>query len=991
MTTNGTTVTYTPTPDFNGSDSFTYSACDDGTTNGSPDPLCDSATVSITVTEVNDRPVGFDDTGTANEDGSTDLDVLANDSAGPADEAGQTLSISGLSDPANGTASIDDNGTPGTGDDFVHYVPDANFFGTDTFLYLVCDDGTTSGSADPQCALFDATVTVTVNAVNDAPILDLIGDQAVDEGVALEFTATANDVDLDTLTFSLDDGTSGSVPAGAAISAAGAFAWTPTEAQGFGSYTFDVCVSDGSLDDCETIEVVVAEVNVAPILAPIGSQVVDEGSTLMLDVDASDDDLPANTLAFSLIGAPIGATIDPVTGQFAWTPSDDGSHTFIVRVTDDGTPSLHDEEQITVAVSNVPPTVDAGAATGSSAEGSAFSRSGSFSDPGADTWTATVNYGDGSGVQPLTLAPDKTFSLDHTYVDSGTYTIAVAVTDDDFGVGSDSIAVTVNNVAPAVVLDAANDLTADEGSTLAYAFSISDPGTDTVTTVTVSCGPNGSQVGIASFSDTAGSFACTFADGPNSSTISASATDSDGATGAAHTQLVAIANVAPTTPALVAPTDNAITSDGTPLFDWTTSTDPAGALDTVQFAIQADNDGCTFTSPELNATGLTSSDYTPAANLADGTYCWRVRANDEDGGTSAFSTTRNVTIDTVAPATPSLVSPAANALTNDNTPTFDWSDVTDPSGVTYRLQVAAGTACTFGATAIDEAGITPSSHAPATSLADGTYCWRVRADDGATNSSAYTTGRLVRIDATAPTSTVAFPAGGSHDAFTWNAGCATALTGDVCGAAADAGPAVISLVQIALKNSAGLYWTGVGNAFTSPTAVWLSASGTTSWNCLVPFSAFPAAGSYTISSRATDSAGNVQTALASNTFGVINPSGGVYVFEGFFSPIDNPPILNKANAGNTIPVKWRITLNGNPVANATSFVALTSSLVSCGEMADLAPDDIESYSTNSGLQYNNNGNWHFNWKTPKTYANQCRVMTLTLNDGSTHDADFKFK
>jgi hypothetical protein len=72
-------------------------------------------------------------------------------------------------------------------------------------------------------------------------------------------------------------------------------------------------------------------------------------------------------------------------------------------------------------------------------------------------------------------------------------------------------------------------------------------------------------------------------------------------------------------------------------------------------------------------------------------------------------------------------------------------------------------------------------------------------------------------------------------------------------------------------------------------------------------------------------------------------------------------------------------------------VALTSSIVSCGTLADLAPDDIESYTTNSGLQYTGNGSWHFNWKTPKSYAGQCRITTLTLNDGSTHDANFKFK
>ena len=48
------------------------------------------------------------------------------------------------------------------------------------------------------------------------------------------------------------------------------FTWTPTEAQGPGSYTFDVVVSDGSLTDAETITVTVSEVNVAPVLGAIG-------------------------------------------------------------------------------------------------------------------------------------------------------------------------------------------------------------------------------------------------------------------------------------------------------------------------------------------------------------------------------------------------------------------------------------------------------------------------------------------------------------------------------------------------------------------------------------------------------------------------------------------------------------------------------------------------------------------------------------------------
>ena len=135
---------------------------------------------------------------------------------------------------------------------------------------------------------------------------------------------------------------------------------------------------------------------------------------------------------------------------------------------------------------------------------------------------------------------------------------------------------------------------------------------------------------------------------------------------------------------------------------------------------------------------------------------------------------------------------------------------------------------------------------------------------------------------------------------------------------------------------------------------------------------------------------NTKTATA--TFTVNNPSGGIYVFEGFYQPIDNV-LLNKANAGSTIPVKWRITLNGVAVSDPNSFVALTSRLVDCGTLDGVAVDDIETYSTNSGLQYTGNGSWHFNWTTPKTYANQIlvRSLTLTLNDGSTHDVDFKFK
>ena len=100
---------------------------------------------------------------------------------------------------------------------------------------------------------------MTVNEVNVAPELGSIGNQSVDEGTELTFTATATDDDLpaQALTFSLADGTAGSVPAGAAIDPdTGVFSWTPTEGQD-GAHTFDLVVTDGAASDSETITITV--------------------------------------------------------------------------------------------------------------------------------------------------------------------------------------------------------------------------------------------------------------------------------------------------------------------------------------------------------------------------------------------------------------------------------------------------------------------------------------------------------------------------------------------------------------------------------------------------------------------------------------------------------------------------------------------------------------------------------------------------------------
>src|SRR5262249_40647492 len=96
--------------------------------------------------------------------------------------------------------------------------------------------------------------------------------------------------------------------------------------------------------------------NTAPVLDPVGNRTIDEGSTLSFTAIAADPESPAQMLIYSLIGAPQGASINPATGEFSWTPTEaqgPGNFTFTVRVTDDGSPSLSDEETITITVNEV--------------------------------------------------------------------------------------------------------------------------------------------------------------------------------------------------------------------------------------------------------------------------------------------------------------------------------------------------------------------------------------------------------------------------------------------------------------------------------------------------------------------------------------------------------------------------------------------------------------------------------------------------------------
>ena len=227
---------YTPDQDYNGTDSFTYKASDG-------DLESEVATVTITINPVNDAPVAEDDAYTTDEDVMLNVPapgVLENDT----DPDSPVLTAVLVDTVSHGELVLNADGS------FV-YTPDQDYNGTDTFTYKASD-----GDLESEVA----TVTITINPVNDAPVLDEIPDFTIPELELFTFTATATDVDDTELIFSLID-----PPAGAEIEPeTGVFTWTPAHEQ-IGEHEITLCVSDGELEDCQTFTITVIRVNAAPI------------------------------------------------------------------------------------------------------------------------------------------------------------------------------------------------------------------------------------------------------------------------------------------------------------------------------------------------------------------------------------------------------------------------------------------------------------------------------------------------------------------------------------------------------------------------------------------------------------------------------------------------------------------------------------------------------------------------------------------------------
>jgi hypothetical protein len=313
-------LTYRGNTNYYGPDSFTFRVNDGSLTSA-------VATVTIALTNVNDAPIAFSQSVTNAEDVSFAITLTALDVDGP------VTNWVVVSNPGFGTLS----GTPPN----LTYRGNTNYFGPDSFTFQVNDGSLTSAVA---------TVTITLNSVNDAPMMPVLSDYTIAELTLLTVTNTAPDADGDGLSYQLLE-----APAGAVIDTNGVITWTPTEAQGPTTNTIITVVSDGELSATNSFVVVVLEVNEAPeFVAPPELQTVVEGNLLTVTNHATDGDLPANVLSYQLVESPAGAVVD-AAGVITWTPSQGpGTNTMTTVVTDDGEPPLSATNSFVVVVTPAP-------------------------------------------------------------------------------------------------------------------------------------------------------------------------------------------------------------------------------------------------------------------------------------------------------------------------------------------------------------------------------------------------------------------------------------------------------------------------------------------------------------------------------------------------------------------------------------------------------------------------------------------------------------
>ena len=477
---NSGNITFTPEADFSGEATFRYLVCD----NGNPSECSvQREPVDLTVSPVNDAPVADEKSLTTDEDAAREVTLSASDVEGEA--LGYTI----VSAPEHGTLS-------GTGANLT-YTPDADYNGPDSFTFKASD-----GTSDSN----PATVSITVGAVNDAPVANE-DTKSTNQDTPLIFAArellgndnpgAANESSQTLRLSALEKALNGQVTLGTN----GEITFTPDAGfNGQASFEYTVC-DDGSPSECSeavaTVNVAGSQLNEAPSFTAGEDQTVAEDSGVhrvpgwASGISAGPAEESGQALAFQVsndnnsLFTPTGQPKISPSGTLSYTltPEANGSATVSVTLTDDGgtanggvDTSASQAFTIAVGAVNDNPVI------------SAVSNSSGPVDEGSPA-TITVNATDvdnpsGDLRYSFDCDNNNAFETDSqnansskcTFNDNGIHPVNVQVTDGPAGGSATGFTnVTVNNVAPTITGIIASPLQALIGQPVSFSGTATDP------------------------------------------------------------------------------------------------------------------------------------------------------------------------------------------------------------------------------------------------------------------------------------------------------------------------------------------------------------------------------------------------------------------------------------------------------------------------------------------------------------------------------------
>ena len=445
------TFTYTPNANFNGADSFTYTLSDGSSSS--------TGTVNVTVTPINDSPVGNVDAFNAGVSTPAIMDVLTNDT----DVDGDTLSITAVSAGSLGS-TVTTNGST------VTFTDGVGTAGTETFTYDM-SDGTVTISG------ILVTVTVTVNI---PPVAT--GDSATtnEDTVVTTVNVLSNDTDGGDGpgALSISSADSSSVSGGTVTNNAdGTFTYMPA-ANFSGADSFTYTVSDSISTSVGTVSITVTAVNDAPVATTDEVSTNEDTAVTTVNVTLNDSDIDSSTLSATLLAsASNGTVVDNGNSTFTYTPNANfnGTDSFTYTLSDGSSGSATGTVNITVtAVNDAPVAVNDSATT--SVNTAILTGNVLSNDTDVDLDTLIVVAGDPTATHGTVINNNNgtfTYTPSNGYIGSDSFTYSVS---DSTLTDTGTVAITVNGLGTAISM---SDLFSTTNGGMAGFESFTDPNSST--------------------------------------------------------------------------------------------------------------------------------------------------------------------------------------------------------------------------------------------------------------------------------------------------------------------------------------------------------------------------------------------------------------------------------------------------------------------------------------------------------------------------------